>query len=57
MSFYQEIIEAANNNSVKVRQLVAQFIPKFYKFFPDLSSLALEVYIRFLDVEDLGVSI
>ncbi|XAR68297.1 hypothetical protein NMG60_11003377 [Bertholletia excelsa] len=48
---------AAEDSSVKVKQLAAQFIPKFVNYFPSLSCQALDQYLYFLEEEDLGVRI
>lgn len=51
---YQGIIDAAKT-SVKAKQLAAQLIPKFYKFFPDLSGPALDAHLDLVEAEELGV--
>ncbi|KAI3785510.1 hypothetical protein L1987_44629 [Smallanthus sonchifolius] len=43
MEDYKSIIEAARSSSVKVKQLAAQSIPRFFKFFPGLSRSAVDV--------------
>lgn len=53
---YQGIIDAAKT-SVKAKQLAAQLIPRFYKFFPDLSSPALDAHLDLVEAEELGVCI
>lgn len=53
---YEGIIAAANG-SVKAKQLAAQMIPKFFKFFPDLSEQALDQHLYLCEDEELGVSI
>ena len=53
---YQGIIDAAKT-SVKAKQLAAQLIPKFYKFFPDLSGPALDAHLDLVEAEELGVRI
>lgn len=55
MKDYQGIIDAAKS-SIKAKQLAAQLIPRFFKFFPDLSGPALECHLDLLEEEDLGVS-
>lgn len=52
---YQGIIDAAKT-SVKAKQLAAQLIPRFYKFFPDLSGPALDAHLDLVEAEELGVS-
>ncbi|KAG4383897.1 hypothetical protein GLYMA_13G172200v4 [Glycine max] len=53
---YQGIIDAAKT-SVKAKQLAAQLIPKFFKFFPDLSSPALDTHLDLVEAEELGVRV
>lgn len=56
MSDYEGIIKAATT-SIKAKQLAAQLIPRFFKFFPDLSSRAVDAHIDLIEEEELGVSI
>ncbi|XP_073300828.1 apoptosis inhibitor 5-like protein API5 isoform X2 [Primulina huaijiensis] len=53
---YEGIIAAANG-SVKAKQLAAQMIPKFFKFFPDLSEQALDQHLYLCEDEELGVRV
>lgn len=53
---YEGIIEAAKT-SLKAKQLAAQLIPRFFKFFPDLSSRAVDAHLDLIEEEELGVSI
>ncbi|KAK4783204.1 hypothetical protein SAY86_007578 [Trapa natans] len=53
---YQGIIDAANS-SIKSKQLAAQLIPRFFKFFPNLSGPALDCHLDLLEEEDLGVRV
>ncbi|XP_061363444.1 apoptosis inhibitor 5-like protein API5 isoform X2 [Gastrolobium bilobum] len=53
---YQGIIDAAKT-SVKAKQLAAQLIPKFFKFFPELSGPALDAHLDLLEAEELGVRV
>ncbi|KAF1861616.1 hypothetical protein Lal_00026004 [Lupinus albus] len=53
---YQGIIDAAKT-SVKANQLAAQLIPRFYKFFPDLSGPALDTHLDLVEAEELGVRV
>ncbi|XP_020994705.1 apoptosis inhibitor 5-like protein API5 [Arachis duranensis] len=53
---YQGIIDAAKT-SVKAKQLAAQLIPRFYKFFPDLSGPALDAHLDLVEAEELGVRV
>ncbi|XP_004505119.1 apoptosis inhibitor 5-like protein API5 [Cicer arietinum] len=53
---YQGIIDAAKT-SVKAKQLAAQLIPKFFKFFPELSGPALDAHLDLVEAEELGVRV
>lgn len=53
---YEGIIAAANT-SIKAKQLAAQLIPRFFKFFPDLSSRAVNAHIDLIEEEELGVRV
>jgi hypothetical protein len=53
---YQGIMDAAKT-SIKAKQLAAQLIPRFFKFFPELSSQAVETQIDLIEQEELGVSL
>lgn len=53
---YQGIIDAAKS-SIKAKQLAAQLIPRFFKFFPDLWDPAVECLVDLLEEEDLGVGV
>lgn len=55
MADYQGIIDAAKT-SIKAKQLAAQLIPRFFKFFPDLSESAIYTHIDLIEEEELGVS-
>uniref|UniRef100_A0A6N2KFR6 Apoptosis inhibitor 5 n=1 Tax=Salix viminalis TaxID=40686 RepID=A0A6N2KFR6_SALVM len=50
---YQGIMDAAKT-SIKAKQLAAQLIPRFFKFFPELSSQAVETQIDLIEQEELG---
>ncbi|CAK9135284.1 unnamed protein product [Ilex paraguariensis] len=54
---YEGIIEAAGGFSVKARQLAAQLIPKFVKYFPTLSEQALDQHVNLCVDEELGVRV
>lgn len=56
MKDYQGIIDAAKT-SIKAKQLAAQLIPRFFKFFPDLSGPAIDTHLDLIEEEELGVSI
>ena len=47
----------AAKTSIKAKQLAAQLIPRFFKFFPELSSQAVETQIDLIEQEELGVSL
>ncbi|KAJ9168765.1 hypothetical protein P3X46_020255 [Hevea brasiliensis] len=53
---YQGIIDAAKT-SIKAKQLAAQLIPRFFKFFPDLSSQAVDAHLDLIEEEELGVRV
>ena len=55
MKDYEGIIDATKT-SLKAKQLVAQLIPRFFKFFPNLSSRALNAHFDLIEEEDLAVS-
>ncbi|KAL6538317.1 hypothetical protein OROGR_012305 [Orobanche gracilis] len=50
---YKGIIAAANG-TVKAKQLAAQMIPKFFKYFPELSEQALDQHLYLCEDEELG---
>ncbi|XP_052207537.1 apoptosis inhibitor 5-like protein API5 isoform X2 [Diospyros lotus] len=54
---YLNIIKAAKEGSVKVKQLAAQLIPKFFKYFPSFSQQALDRLIDFCEDDVLGVRV
>ncbi|KAJ7968662.1 apoptosis inhibitor 5 [Quillaja saponaria] len=53
---YQGIIDAAKT-SIKAKQLAAQLIPRFFKFFPDLSGSALDAHLDLIEEGELGVRV
>ncbi|KAJ0725917.1 putative apoptosis inhibitory 5 [Helianthus annuus] len=53
---YNSIIEAAKSPSVKARQLAAQLITRFFKFFPGWSGRAVDAHLDMCEAEELGVS-
>ncbi|XP_060200694.1 apoptosis inhibitor 5-like protein API5 isoform X1 [Lycium barbarum] len=53
---YEGIIAAANG-SVKAKQLAAQLIPKFFKFFPQLEAQALDEHFNLIEDDQLGVRV
>ncbi|KAJ0589689.1 putative apoptosis inhibitory 5 [Helianthus annuus] len=54
---YNSIIEAAKSPSVKARQLAAQLIPRFFKFFPGLSGPAVDAHLDLCEAEELGIRV
>ena len=54
---YKNIIASATSTSLKARQLAAQLIPRFFKFFPGLSGTAVDAHLDLCEAEELGVSI
>lgn len=53
---YQGIIDMAKS-SIKAKQLAAQFIPRFFKFFPSLSGSAIDTHLDLIEAEELGVRV
>lgn len=53
---YEGIVRAARGNT-KAMQLAAQLILRFFKFFPSLSSQAIETHFDLCEEEEFGVSI
>ncbi|GLT62060.1 hypothetical protein SLA2020_347250 [Shorea laevis] len=53
---YQGIIDTAKS-SIKAKQLAAQFIPRFFKFFPTLSGPAIDTRLDLIEEEELGVRV
>ncbi|XP_028116243.1 apoptosis inhibitor 5-like protein API5 [Camellia sinensis] len=56
-SDYEAILKATEEGSVKVKQLAAQLVPKFFKYFPTLSDRALNRHLELCEDDELGVSI
>ncbi|KAI7730975.1 hypothetical protein M8C21_006824 [Ambrosia artemisiifolia] len=54
---YKSIIEAARTSSIKARQLAAQLIPRFFKFFPGLSGSAVDAHLDLCEAEELGIRV
>ncbi|KAL3503158.1 hypothetical protein ACH5RR_037607 [Cinchona calisaya] len=52
-----ECILAAANGSVKAKQLSAMLIPKFFKYFPQISEQALDQHLYLCEDEELGVRV
>ncbi|XP_010260402.1 PREDICTED: apoptosis inhibitor 5-like protein API5 isoform X2 [Nelumbo nucifera] len=53
---YEGIVRAAKG-SIKAKQLAAQLIPRFFKFFPSLSSQAVEAHFDLCEEEELGIRV
>ncbi|KFK44729.1 hypothetical protein AALP_AA1G295200 [Arabis alpina] len=53
---YEGIIELSKT-SIKAKQLGAQLITRYFKFFPSLSTKAFDVYLDIIEEEDLGVRV
>ncbi|KAE8689847.1 hypothetical protein F3Y22_tig00110931pilonHSYRG00180 [Hibiscus syriacus] len=53
---YEGIIDATKT-SLKAKQLAAQLIPRFFKFFPNLSSRALYAHFDLIEEEELAVRV
>ncbi|KAI7999790.1 Apoptosis inhibitor 5-like protein API5 [Camellia lanceoleosa] len=54
---YRSIIKAVKSKSIKAKQLSAQLIPRYFKFFPELSDLAVDSHIDLCEAEELGVRV
>lgn len=54
---YEGIIAAAKTGSVKAKQLAAQLIPRFFKFFPALADNAVDSHLDLCEDEQLGVRV
>ncbi|XP_020271211.1 apoptosis inhibitor 5-like protein API5 [Asparagus officinalis] len=57
VSDYEGIIMVVKGGSVKAKQLAAQLIPRFFKFFPSLASKALTAQFDLVEEEELGVRV
>uniref|UniRef100_A0A7N0TRW9 Apoptosis inhibitor 5 n=1 Tax=Kalanchoe fedtschenkoi TaxID=63787 RepID=A0A7N0TRW9_KALFE len=53
---YEGIIGAAKG-SIKAKQLAAQLIPRFFKYFPDLHVSAVDAHFDLCEEEELGVRV
>ncbi|GAB2231355.1 hypothetical protein Droror1_Dr00010361 [Drosera rotundifolia] len=53
---YKGVIRAAKG-SIKAKQLAAQLIPRFFKFFPELSDEAVYAHLDLCEEEELGVRV
>ncbi|KZV57552.1 apoptosis inhibitor 5-like [Dorcoceras hygrometricum] len=54
---YENIIKAAKSSSIKARQLAAQLIPRFFKYFPGLSVNAVDAHLDLCEAEELGIRV
>ncbi|RAL44762.1 unnamed protein product [Cuscuta campestris] len=54
---YESILTTAKSSSVKARQLAAQLIPRFFKFFPSLSIAAVDAHLDLCEAEELGIRV
>ncbi|KAK6149977.1 hypothetical protein DH2020_017502 [Rehmannia glutinosa] len=54
---YENIIKAVKSSSVKARQLAAQLIPRFFKYFPALSVNAVDAHLDLCEAEELGIRV
>ncbi|KAL3508723.1 hypothetical protein ACH5RR_028124 [Cinchona calisaya] len=54
---YECILAAAATGSVKAKQLTAMLIPKFFKYFPELSEQALDHHLYLCEDEEFGVRV
>ncbi|ONK81564.1 uncharacterized protein A4U43_C01F30590 [Asparagus officinalis] len=57
VSDYEGIIMAVKGGSVKAKQLAAQLIPRFFKFFPTLASKAMTAQFDLVEEEELGIRV
>ncbi|URE42908.1 Apoptosis inhibitory protein 5 (API5) [Musa troglodytarum] len=57
VSDYEGIIAAVEGHCVKAKQLAAQLIPRFFKFFPGLSSRAVTALFDLVEEDDLGIRV
>lgn len=55
MSDYEGIIKAVEGKSVKAKQLAAQLIPRFFKFFPSLALRAMTAQFDLVEEDELAV--
>lgn len=57
VSDYEGIITAVKGGSMKAKQLAAQLIPRFFKFFPDLSTKAMSAQFDLVEDEEAGIRV
>ncbi|PWA59260.1 apoptosis inhibitory protein 5 (API5) [Artemisia annua] len=54
---YKNIIASATSTNIKARQLAAQLIPRFSKFFPGLSANAIDALFDLCEAEELAIRV
>ncbi|WOL14180.1 hypothetical protein Cni_G22960 [Canna indica] len=57
VSDYEGIIAAVKGQSVKAKQLAAQLIPRFFKFFPSLATEASTAQFDLVEEDELGIRV
>lgn len=57
VSDYEGILNAVKSGSTKAKQLAAQLIPRFFKFFPELDKQAISAQFDLVEEEDLAVRV
>ncbi|KAK1269466.1 hypothetical protein QJS04_geneDACA008240 [Acorus gramineus] len=57
VSDYEAIIAAVKSGGTKAKQLAAQLIPKFFKFFPGLASKAASALFDLVEEDELGIRV
>ncbi|KAJ6795938.1 apoptosis inhibitor 5-like protein API5 [Iris pallida] len=57
VSDYEGIMMAVKGGSVKAKQLAAQLIPRFFKFFPDLAFQALTALFDLIEEDEIAIRI
>ncbi|KAI0492181.1 hypothetical protein KFK09_026447 [Dendrobium nobile] len=56
VSDYEGILNAVKSGSTKAKQLAAQLIPRFFKFFPELDKQAISAQFDLVEEEELAVT-
>ncbi|XP_020686636.1 apoptosis inhibitor 5-like protein API5 isoform X2 [Dendrobium catenatum] len=57
VSDYEGILNAVKSGSTKAKQLAAQLIPRFFKFFPELDKQAISAQFDLVEEEELAVRV
>ncbi|KAG1330485.1 apoptosis inhibitor 5-like protein API5 [Cocos nucifera] len=57
VSDYEGIIKAVEGKSVKAKQLAAQLIPRFFKFFPSLALRAMTAQFDLVEEDELAIRV